>query len=57
MGSYIGLLNVLDTVRIDAVFGTEHAFVTFKEVELAQVGLWSVSVVDFRLDKMWNKRR
>ena len=47
--TYISLLNVLDAMGVNAEFGTKHALVPLHEIELAQVGFWSVCVVDFRL--------
>ena len=47
--TYIGLLDVLDAVGVDAEFWTEHALVPLHEIELAQVGFGAISVVDFGL--------
>ena len=47
--TYICLLDIFDTMGVDAEFRTEHALMPLHEIELAQVGLWSVSIIDLWL--------
>ena len=42
-------------MSIDAIFWTKHAFMTLYKVELAQIGLWSISIIYFWL-KMGNEQ-
>ena len=45
----IRLLDVVDTVRVDAIVSPKDALKPLHEVELAQVGLRSIRVINFWL--------